>query len=250
MIIIWDNELDKYNLIVSSEQGNFPASGLQNIHLVNSWRSNSLLDQYIKIDAGVGNTITADCAVIAAHNLTSGATIKIQGNDTDAWGGPPTLNETITYNADIMTKLFTSAALRFWRFFFDDPANTDGYIEVGRLSFGPRLQMPPVASGFDIPKKTTSNRNISITGQSYGDVGYKYRSPGFSFPFISDSEKAAIEAMWEEVDRIKPVFLLIWEDSLDIVGPIYCLIDQDELSWKRDADNRTWILEINFLEVF
>lgn len=250
MIVFWDNELDKYNFSVSSEQGNFPASNLQNIHLVNSWRTNSLTDQYVTIDAGLGNTITPTCVAIAAHNLTSGATIKFQANDTDAWGAPA-LDETITYDAGIMTKIFSnSTGYRYCRFSFHDPSNPDGYIEIGRLSFGPHLQMPPVAKEFDIPKKTTSNRNISITGQPYGDKGYTYRSPGFSFPLINTLQKAEIEEMWEEVDRIKPVILLIWEDSLDVVGPIYCLIDQDELTWKQDADSRVWTLEINFLEVF
>jgi len=250
MIIFWDNELDKYDLIVSSEQGNFPAENLQNIHLVNSWRSNSLADQYIKIDAGAGNTITPTCVAIAAHNLTSGATIKFQANAADVWVGP-SIDETITYSADIMSKIFSNlTGYQYCRFYFDDPGNPDGYIEIGRLSFGSYLQMPPVAKEFDIPKKTTSNRSISITGQSYGDKGYKYRSPGFSFPFISNSEKVAIDEMWNEADWIKPVFLLIWEDSLNIVGPIYCLIDQEELPWKWDAEYQVWTLEINFLEAF
>ncbi len=48
MIVFWDNELDKYDLLISSEQGNFPAENLQDIHLINTWRTNSNEEQYVQ----------------------------------------------------------------------------------------------------------------------------------------------------------------------------------------------------------
>lgn len=251
MILLYKNQLDDHTLQASSEQGNFPAVNLQDPHLVNAWRSNSVDAQWIKIDAGSGNTITANSVAIAGHNLTASATIKIQANATDAWGGP-SIDETVTWDADIMTKLFTnSTGYRFWRFYFDDDSNPDGYIEIGRLFLGTRLQMPKIEPGVDIPYRTTSIVSTSISGESYGDYGVRYRAPGFRFPFLTDAERSSVISMWNEVDRVKPIFLLIWEDSLDVMEPLYCRIDMDELGFKKIAEPGVgWELEINFTEVF
>jgi len=251
MIVFWDNELDKYDLIISSEQGNFPAENLQDIHLINTCRTNSPEEQYIKIDAGEGNTITPKCMAIAKHNLTPSATIKFQANSEDNWSSPP-LDETISHAADIMTKRFAnSTGYRYCQFYFHDPTNPDDYIEIGRPSFGGYLQLPPIAPDTEIPYGTTTLVNRSITGQGYGDKGYKFRQFKVSYPLINESERAQIKSMWNEVENDKPIFLLLWEDSLDIERPIYCQINQTEIVFKRSSDRALmWEAEIEFLEAF
>jgi hypothetical protein len=251
MICLWRNQLDDYTLEASSEQGNYPASYLQDPRLVISWRTTGVSDETIKIDAGAGETITATSIAIAGHNLTAAATIKIQANATDAWGDP-SIDETVTWDADIITDLFTnSTGYRFWRFYFDDDANGDGYLEIGRLFLGTRLQMPKIEPGVDIPYQDTSVVSTSISGESYGDEGVIIRAPAFRFPHLTDTERGNILSMWREVKKVKPIFLLIWEDSLDVEGAIYCRINMDELAFAKDAQPGIgWALEIEFTEVF
>jgi len=251
LILLYKNLIDDYMLQISSEQGNFPAENLQDIHLINTWRTNSPEEQYIKIDAGAGNTITPKCVAIAKHNLTSGATIKLQANSSDSWGSPP-LDETISHAVDIMTKIFANlTGYRYVRYYFHDPTNPDGYIEIGRPSFGGYLQLPPIAPDPEIPYGTTTRVSTSITGQPYADKGYKFRQLKVHYPMISESERAQIKSMWNEVENDKPVFLLLWEDSLDIERPLYCRINQAEIPFKRSPERALmWETEIEFLEAF
>lgn len=251
MIVLYKNLIDKYSLAVSSEHGSYPAVNLQDIRLVRIWRTDTDEDEYVLIDAGVGNTITPTCVAIANHNLTDAAVIKFQANATDDWGAP-SLDETITHDADIMTKIFAnSTGYRYCRFFFDDPTNPDAYIEIGRLFFGNYLQLPPISPDPEIPNATTTLVDTSRTGQPYGDEGYKYRRFGVAYPSISEAERAAILEMWYEVENSKPIFLLLWEDSLDVEKPMYGRINQQEISFKRSVQSGLlWETEIEFLEVF
>jgi len=247
MRILWNNLLDDYAPLASSERTGFPATNAQHVFLSRLWRTLAL-DEYFTIDAGAGLTITADCALIAAHNLTAGATIHIQAHPTNDWGAPD-LDETITWDAGNMVAYFASTTKRFWRFQLADAANPDGYIEVGRLAVGTFLQMPPVEPGSALPSVTTTVVSTSITGQTYGDRGQMFLAPGFAFPIITQTERGYIEAMWREVEQVTPVFLDIWEDSPTVQRPIYCRIDQDKLDWQKAPEaGLLWSVQIAFME--
>lgn len=150
-----------------------------------------------------------------------------------------------------MLIFFPETSKRFWRFYFDDAANPDSYLSIPRLMLGKYLQMPDVEPSFDLPLATTSRRSISPSGQGYGDLGNLCLAPAFSFPILDQTEHTALNAMWAGVENIKPVLLAIWENSLDVQGPLYCLIDQDSLGLKKsDSPGLFWALTINFLEAF
>lgn len=249
MWVMWDNEIDKYTLSSSTAAANFPASHLQDTRLVMAWRSTQKTAQYILIDAGVGNTITASCVAIARHNLTSGATRKIQANSSNSWSSPP-VDESIAHDADIMTAFFTQSSYRFWRFYFDDSANPASYIEIGRLHLGTYLQMPPIEPTMKLPHVTTSRVSESPSGQAFGDRGYIFRNPGFQFPIVTESERSGLESLWAGVENFKPFFLLIWENSLDVVGPIYSRLDQGLMDFEKAQNGLDWRTVLQFREVF
>lgn len=256
MRILWNNLLDNYTPLYSSQKTYFPATNAKHIHLSRPWRTTGIEDQYYIVDAGAGQTIAATCAAIVgktpdySHNLTSGATAKIQAEPTNDWGSPD-LDEAFTWDQDSMVKFFSETEKRFWRFYLDDDSNPDGYLNIPRLFIGDYLQMPPIEPGVELPRRTTSRSPLSPSGQEYGDEGYRYLNPGFSFPHISKAQYEAINEMWDVVENIKPVILIVWEDSLDVQGPIYCKIDQEELDWKKnDEAGLSWSLKIYFREVF
>lgn len=174
---------------------------------------------------------------------------KLQGNDTDVWTSPAK-EETLICSADIITKFFTAGEYYYWRLLVKDTSNPDMYIEIGRISSDEHLQMPAIEPGLTYPKKTTSVKEITVTGQVYGDKGIIFRKPGFAFPIIEDSERIQIDAMFDEVHNIKPIFLIVYENSLDVIPALYCTIDQDELPWKKAEDGLNWSVQIKFLEAF
>ena len=248
MRIIWDNEFDKYTITASSEASGYPASNLQDISRKKTTRTTDVASEWWKIGNGT-TKISISSIAIAEHNFTSGVTVKLQGNDTDVWTSPAK-EEVITYDADIMVKFFTEAEYYYWRLLVEDASNPDGYIEIGRLEAGEYLQMPGIEPGFSYPRRTTSDRDITVTSQVYGDKGIIQRAPGFAFPVIEDSERGEIDEMFDGVHHIKPVILVVYENSLDVVPVLYCVIDQEELPWRKYESELAWSVEMKFLEVF
>lgn len=251
MRILWDDALQTLTLLASSEAPNLPAANLQDPRLSLPWRSTGDSDEWIKIDAGAGNTLNPNCAAIAGHNLSSGATIKIQGNATDVWTAP-TVDETITWRAGAMMHFFTGSGLRFWRFHFSDASNPDGYVQIGRLSLGTYLQMPDIEPGPTLPRRTSTVVSESLTGQVYADLGIEWGEFGIVFPaIITEAQRQAIRTMWAAVHNAVPFFLAVWESSFDVEGPVYCRLDQDELQWALEPGAGVlWSTALKFKEVF
>lgn len=250
MRILWDNVLDDYTLLYSSQRSGFPASNVQHPHLTRVWRSLTAEDEYAGIDAGSGSTVTADCAFIAAHNLSATAVVKVQACDDGTYTSPD-IDETMTWDAGIMVSFFTSDTCRFWRFLIDDPDNEDGYLQIGRLALGSYLQMPPIEPGMTLPSGTTTSVTVAASGQSFADIGQVYLQPAFSFPLITTAERTNVEAMWRAVEQHTPIFLVVWEESLTVQRPIYCRIKRDLLSWQKASEAGVmWSLDLDFEEAF
>lgn len=247
MRILWDNQYDLSGntITANSESSVYGLSNLEDYQLVKVYRSTGDAAEWVKIDAGAGNTITATCAAICSHNLTSGATIKIQGHTADSWAGPD-VDETFTHDDGDMVKTFSSASKRYWRFSFADGSNPDGYIEIGRLFLGTYLTLDNPHTDFPYEVIDTSIVDSSITGQSYGDEGVTIRSYSFNWNHWTNTEKTNIVTMFEDVKTVKPVVIVPDPDNTDKIDIDYVRIT--ELSVKHWY-NYAWNGRINFVEV-
>lgn len=249
MRFLYGNEFDNYSLLFSSEHSSYPIENLQDYQLAKVWHSTGDTDEWVKIDAGEGKTITATGAAVLGHNLTTpGAICKIQGdNADDNWDGPPTVNETIAYNADIMTEYFTSASLRYWRFHFADGDNPDEHISVGRLVLCVYLETS-AGKDMSIGYRDTSSVDESLTGQSFGDERIIQKVYGFNFPYKSDTVRKAIVTMVENIKKVRPIVLVPDESSPTKVIPVYCRLSEDmDISY---IAGYRWSGGLSFREVF
>jgi len=224
----WDES--SYTVSSNSEETDYPASNLREYQLARHYRATGDTSEWVKIDGGSSEAITASIAFIAGHNITSGATtIKIQGNDTDSWGSP-TVDQSFTHDAGVMWKAFTEDSLRYWRFLVEDASNPDTYIKMGRVGLGTYLDMTnwPKAQ---FPRRTVDTSTIrrSPTGQLYGDKRITYKEYEFDFPIITDTERQNLETMWEAVQKVKPI-LFIADPSGTTIDPLYCTISEFELT--------------------
>jgi len=229
MRIAWDNEFDKYTITANSEASGYPATNInQDFTLAKKSRTTGDTSENWLIDAGAGETITATCAAIAGHNISSGATtIKIQGNAADSWGSP-TVNQSITHATGMMIVFFSTQSLRFWRFLVEDASNPDTYIEIGRLFLGTYLDLANVIyRAFPETIISTSDIDYTLTGQLYGDKGIQQKLYNFQLPYLTNTQKENLETMFETVDIVKPVFLTIDENDLTQIEPIYAAINDD-----------------------
>lgn len=188
--------------------------------------------------------------MLKGHNLTSSATITLDGNDTNVWTAPA-YTTSITYNADYIYKdLVTDQTYRYWRLSISDASNPDDYIELSKIYLGSFVQFPNMKKDQKIPVASTGQSSISESGQVYGNRGYTYRYGTINFSNMTNTERQTINTMFLAVDKIKPFFMLIWESDLLLESPIYNVLTTD-LQWTReDSIGLRWGLSLSFREIF
>ena len=228
----YDNEIDvaTHTITANSEEASYPLTNLLDYQLTKHYRATGDTSEWVMIDAGAGNTITATFAAIAGHNISDGATtIKIQGNATNSWADP-TVNESFTYSSGVMWKTFTSQSLRYWRYLIEDASNPDGYIRFGRLLLGTYFDLTNWAQAAFVRRIVdTSEIKRSATGQIYGDERIAYIEYDFDFPVLANTERVNLETMWETVKKVKPI-VLVPNPTDTTLAPIYANISNFEIS--------------------
>ena len=239
MRLLYNNLFDDYDILdYSSQNSNYPASNVQDTILSNTWQTDvgDVSDQYITIDLGAATDIT--CAVISNHNLTSGATVKVEFNSSDAWGAPA-VTETLTWRSTHIIKFFTAHNYRYVRFYFDDDANTDLYLEAGRLFLGTYLQMTPSSN---LPFKLGDARNdrviVTDQGSCYGTPGVSRSVYQYEFSGVQDTMIDSMRLVRDEVGNYKPVYCVNYDSVYTrhdvLYGRIASSFDEEILGGKKN----------------
>jgi hypothetical protein len=182
------------------------------------------LENRIFHDAGTGLTNNPTIGYIAAHNLSSAAVVRIQGNATAEWTSP-TVDELVTYSDAIMYEFFTGSALRYWSILFDDEDNPDGYIQVGYASLGTYLQAtkgPARVFGENPDDKSLVMEGAS--GQVVGSTGVLLKEWELNIPWWTDTMKTAFETMYDVVRIYKPFLFVLDENNTAYFPPKYARI--------------------------
>jgi hypothetical protein len=227
---MFSNKVDDYTISSSSEDANYPDDNVQHNSLIKAWHSTSVEGEYLELDMGAGVEGTADTAILAGHNLTSGGTIILRAIASGGSWGSPALSANMTLQTGIILDYISAGHnYRYWRFYLDDSANADGYISVGRLFIGEYLQADPSSyEGFPIKHVRTDSGSFSISNQYYSDEGVGYRELKYAFPRTANTAKTAIETMWNTVGKHKPLFFANFDSSYwSVIDPIYCTIIED-----------------------
>lgn len=188
--------------------------------------------------------------------MSEDASVILEGNSSNDWASPPfsqalTLTESALY-IDI------EESYQYFRLVFSDPNISD--VKFGVISIGGAfLQMPAISPKCEIFYSTTSENSTSIGGQVLGDEGYDYMETSFSFPMISEypetfngqavATRKEIKALWINVKNIVPVWVFLWADNLDEFPPVFCLIDQKKLSFKKTTYEKIYATSLNLREV-
>lgn len=101
------------------------------------WRSTGDSSESIIINLGSAQDIYA--FIIQDHNITSGATVKLQANTSDSWTTPAYSNTFTTISDPLF--LYLDQEYQYWRVLVEDASNPDGYIEIGNLFLGSYLEL-------------------------------------------------------------------------------------------------------------
>ena len=158
-------------LTASTEETDYDVINLRTDNYANVWRSTGDAAEWVKVDLNSAQTIKA-CA-LGNVNLTSAATVTLEGHATDSWGAP-SFSEAITATSldgvrrNLYHKLSSSQSYRWWRITFADAANQDTRIEIGEWSLGEHVEM---TDSFDAAVAITHNfantEHVTEQGQSY-----------------------------------------------------------------------------------
>lgn len=192
------------HLEASSEQTSLPASNVTHFWKTKVWRATGDTSEWIKFDFGSAQDFKVVC--IVGHNFSSGATVKFQANATDSWGSP-SVDETLTWNADIILYVWTATQSYRWvRITIADSANADGYVEIGRIFVGTFLEPERnFTIGWDREEVDPSLIEESADGAESVDIKTKYLL--FTFPFKNTLTDNVI-AVWNAVRRRDPFFII------------------------------------------
>lgn len=214
-MILFYNEKSKDAVIsVNSSTAQRPVSNVIDSRLTRVFRTVAAITT-ANIVFDMTAAVAVDCVAIAAHNITSGATIKLQGNATDVWTSP-SVDETLSHDSDIITKVITSATYRYWRISIVDAANPDGYIQIGRAWIGESFDTPGIAPTVSVGDISSSVKSKSIGGQTYTDIRPKKHDFGVSIPSITYANRATFEDVLDTVDIGIPFFVDFDETNSDL----------------------------------
>ncbi len=207
-----------------------------------------LAEKELILDKTYLDKITASYALIAGHNLSAGASIKLQGNNFNSWNGPP-LEEDMTWDSKTIVHALTEVSYPFWRLLIDDPNNADGIIKIGRPFIGTYYQVEKTFNKDFTEEPFNTDVNVySKSGQLYTRRGYDGKQYNLNFPYWENTVKQAIENIMATVGKRNPLFLILDEDNIDKLPALYCHIP-DDVSYSHIV-NYGWRGNISFREVF
>jgi len=210
---MWKNRWDDASLVASSSESGFPVTNTQHRWHTRTWRSESGFtggpaDVYIKAD--LGNSHNINTLIIKNHNfsmLESIDGLRIQANDSDAWGAPA-FDKPVTMTSGLIIKFFSNTQnYRYWRLVMTDTLNPDTYLEIGRIFLGSYFE-----PYYNFQSRKPSFLDLSTVKRSTGgqissDQKPRYRAWSYSFGAITASDFDTFWEMWQEVGKSKDYFI-------------------------------------------
>jgi len=229
-MILKINETAKDSILTANSTSvNYPVTNIVDSRLTRLFRTvAATTTAEIVFDAGAAIDVTS--VVIDNHNISSGVTtLKLQGNATDAWGGP-SVDETLTWSAGIIKKDITQETYRYWRIQIIDAGNTDTYIELGRVWIGDQFDTTYISPTVGHSRISESVKKQSQSGQTFQDTRYFASKVSIKWPRISHAEKANLITQFEISDIGIPFYVTFDETEIEL-DTLYVTIDQAGLNF-------------------
>lgn len=137
----------------STAAGDFNIANVNTDIVEQVWRSQTgtITNVKLECDTGLPQGVFLDTLALLNHNLTTSATVLLEGDDDPLFGSPgftQTLEITIDNTYYIAPDLPLSG-YRYWRFTISDPTNADNYLQIGTILFGEAIIM--VGESFSNP---------------------------------------------------------------------------------------------------
>lgn len=235
-------------LTPTTEASSFPVANTQDARLSRVWRTTTAASvQRVVLDAGA--PISVDTVAILGHNITAAATITLEGNATDSWGAP-TVSETVAHQPGVMLHAFTSASLRYWRLSVTDTGNPAGFIEIGRVMLGLRVQLGvdgrSTVLEWPVTHVSGDRQTFAQSGELYADRGVPFRTYAYEFRAGREALKDTFQALAAAVGRSQAFVFTNYDAPAQwgITEPVYVTLAGD-ITFNWLGHNRwTWRFQL------
>ena len=227
MIIAYDNKYSTATLTATNENPVYPIENTQDIRLSRLFKT--IADSSV-ITVNLGSELPVSAVFIANHDILTGAAITIKGHTTSDFTTPD-YSSTITWREGMMYKLITGTAKQFWQISITNSAN----FKIGSLFLGTYATVTNTFSHvLSEAVNDTTKVFTSLSGQTYTDVGYQYKTYDLNFPYFQIADKTAMNTIMTAV-RKRPVYIMLDESGVTEFEPLYCTID--DLTYSRVYDD-------------
>lgn len=135
-------------------------------------------------------------------SFSGNAVIKLQGNETNEWSSPSFESDLTVVQGSI--SLLNSSGLhtnglRYWRLYFEDKANVDGYIELGAVCLGLHTVITRGCPVFPLNSEFQDRSNVvfSENGRTIAGEKAKYQKYSLDWAGLDKASYEALERVWE-----------------------------------------------------
>lgn len=178
------------------------------------WRATGDTAEWLKFDLGAQTALTG--IGLFGFNLTSGATVVLEGNATDSWGSP-SFQETLSLATDsdsvVLKRLvyFPSTFDHRWaRITFADAGNSDGYLEVGRICAGTAYEPPTnYRDGYRIQGFDPSEKTQDPGAYNEANTKDPYRRATLSFAYTNQTQADKFWTIFNKIGNHTPALIAL-----------------------------------------
>ena len=190
------------------------------------------------------NTITitlpaeqlVNALILYDHNLSSGATIALWGDDAATFnsnGGAAQVIESVTWTDDKILHYLTTAdrTKRYWQIRITDTANEDGYIEIGELYLGNYLELSRnYTEGFERTTEALKENNKMQSGVNRNWYFGNQEVFDLEFNFMTAADVVNMRALFAAISSRATGQLLPFYLNMDSAVPADTwLVEMEEL---------------------
>jgi len=214
-----DNHAATATLSGGSWSSDWPLTKLQSADLSAVARSSDATNASTVIQWDNGAAKNHDAVVLAAHNLSTSATIKLSlgtsaggsqvyaGTDVAAYSVDDSDRNGISHIAVIM--LPTTQSARYGKLEIKDSGNADGYVEVGYLWAGSGLR-PTYNAAYGLQDRIIDHSESERTygGRFLGNARRRYRQVSLVLEWVTLDEAEVIHRMQRVNGKVNPVLYL------------------------------------------
>jgi len=197
----------------------------------------------------LGSAQTAQAFIIRNNNFQSDATVKIQGHTSDSWSSPQVTYTFGTIDTDIMIYFWaTEHNLQYWRYYFADIDNSDGYIESGRIFLGQYFS-PATEARRDYSESINDPSDVlySKGGQISSNIETQFRTVKLVFDFANQSDLNNLQNIFDSLGTYKDMFVCIDTGSTD-TRTYYMKLSKD-LDIDHIIDENLWKISVALEEL-